>query len=401
VAWGVAVPVVTWDIHPRNADLSRTFDPLSRWQSLTLVERHNTPDAWTLTGPASVLSVFEPGMGCILDRDGEQITSGQLRSVRRWTDRSSRDQVELGFASDLAGLGGRVVQPTPGHVLSEGVSTFPDAYDARSGTVEDLILAYIDAHIGSGALVDRRLTSLVLPASLVRGGATSVTARFDNLGVLVQSLAEAGRLRVTVEHDETGGPHLALRITPVPDVSDNVRFGPAGSIATGLVTEQSFEIAAPTLTRAVVIAGGELENRAALRVVDEDAEALWNTVIEQTIDQRQTVEPAEMLRAAHEALDEGAGTVKVSFTVADGPDVQYRRDYAIGYRVGVDLEGLPDAVSDNVIREVTTTVSNQSGEPTERIQVVVGTPDASNQQTKSARQVAKALRRVTAIERST
>lgn len=393
----------SWDIHPRNPDLTRTFDPVSRWGKLVLVERHNVPDAWTLTGPAAALSLFAPGMGCILDRDGEQITSGDVRNIRRWTETDngrSVDLCEVAFQSDLANLGGRVVFPTPAHVLTTAVSTFPDAYDDRAATVETLILAYINAHIGAGAQVNRRLTGLTVPVSLGRGGGTTVTARFDNLGTLVQSLAEAGRLRVTVEHDEVGGPHLALRIAAVPDVSANVRFGPAGTIATGLITSQSFELTAPELTRAIVIAGGELENRSALQVIDADAEALWGMVLERTIDQRQTVDVAEMTRAAHEALDEGAGSVKVAFTVADGPDVVYRRDYAIGYKVGVDLDGLPDAVSDNVIREVTTTVENNPGQATETIQVVVGTPDATTSQTKTARQVARALRRITTLERS-
>ena len=396
---------MTWEIHPRNADLSRTLDPLSRWSSLTLVERHNVPDTWVLRGPADVLSVFEPGMGCILDREDEQVTSGQMRSYRRWVetqDGRSRELMELGFASDLASLGGRVIFPDEDKVLTTTPSTFTSAYDTRSGAVETVLLGYVSAHLGSLALADRRLAGLTLPTPQGRGGTTTVNARFDNLGVLVQSLAEAGNLRVTVGHSEDGGtPHLALAVEAVPDVSVNVRFGPQGSTAMGMVTAWSVEMTAPEVTRALALGGGDLAARVVSQHKDTDAESLWGAVSERTVDQRQTTDAAEMTRAAEEALASGAGAVSVAFTVADGPDVQYRRDYGIGYRVGVDLPGLPDAASDNVIREVTTTVSNESGQPTERVQVVVGTPDATTTQTRSGRQVATALRRVTALERST
>jgi hypothetical protein len=409
VAWGVAFAVVTWDIHPVQPDLSRLHDPLSGWSSLELVERHNVNDTWKVTGPASVLGVFEPGMGCILDRDGDQVTSGRVKDIERWTETDNgrqRDLMSVTFASYLAILGGRTVLPNGNHVLTASPTTFASAYDTRTGSVESLILQYAGAHIGSGSLANRRHTSLVMPTSLNRGGTTTVTARFDNLGVLVQSLAEAGRLRVTVQHDESSGtPRLALRIAPVPDVSANIRFGPQGSTAMGLITGQRLRLSAPEVTRAIVLAGGEKEARQVLQLIDAEAEAAWGTpdnpyIAEQTVDQRQTVDAAEMTRAAEELIAEGAGTVEAAFDPVDGPDVQYRVSHGIGYKVGVDLDGLPDALADNVVREARTIVQGEPGQATEQVRLVVGTPDATLQGTKQSRQVAKALRRVTTLERS-
>ena len=42
---------MTWTIHPRNGDLSRTLDPVSDYTSLDLVERCNLPGTWILEGP--------------------------------------------------------------------------------------------------------------------------------------------------------------------------------------------------------------------------------------------------------------------------------------------------------------------------------------------------------------
>jgi hypothetical protein len=397
--------VPSWDIHPRNADLTRTLDPLSRWSRLELVERHNVNDTWRITGPEDVLGVFEPGMGCILDRDGEQITSGDVSGLRRWSE-GGRRFAEVTFASDTAELGGSIVFPDPTHAVSETPSSFPVAYDVRTGTAEAIMLGLISANLGSTAIGNRRLTGLALPVSQGRGGTTRVTGRFNNLGSTVQKLAERGGLRVTVVHDEsTGTPRPLLKIDTVADVAANVRFGPADSTATGLIKNDSIELTRPGITRAIVLGGGQGVNRIIVQVIDEEAEALWSALIgkkfkrEVVIDQRQTTDTDELLAAAHDALANGAGVVKVSFDVVDGPDVVYRRDYGIGYRVGVDLPGLPDALSDNVVREVTTIVENRAGEPTEQISVVVGTPDATSQ-SKTARQVARALRRITDIERS-
>lgn len=405
MAWRVAVVVVTWDIHPRNPNLTRTFDPLSRWTELTLVERYNSPDTWVVKGPRDALEPFTtPGAGCILDRDGVQVTSGQAGNPRRYVE-DGREFLEVGFTSDLDELAGRVVLPLPSKVLTSTPTEIGADQDARTGSREALILAYVNAHLAAGATVGRRFTNLHLPASLNRGGTTNVESRLDHLGVLVQGLAEAGRLRVTVEHDEsTGTPRLALRITAVPDVSANIRFGPADTTATGLLASYSVDWEKPSCTRAIVVAGGEKEARQALMLVNADAEAMWGTpqrpfIREQVIDQRQTVDPVVMTDAAQRALDEGAGFVNIELEVMDGPDVKARTDYGVGYKVGTDLPGLPDALADNIVREMTTVVKSSPGEPTEKVTIRVGSPDAATQ-TKNARQTTQLQRRVTTLERS-
>lgn len=395
-----------WQILPRNADLSRTFDPISGWARLVLVERYGPPDTWAVTGPASALTAFTPGMGCILNRDGQQVTSGQLITLNRSavTDGNGRrvDTITAGFEADDGALDGRIVFPTPTHPLTPAISTFPTAYDLRSGTVEDLILGYTSASLSTGALTNRRLTRLRLPTSSARGGTTQVTGRLDNLGVLVQSLQEAGNLRVSIVHTEdVNGAWLDMVIEPVRDLSTNVRFGTAESTATGLISEWSYELAAPTTTRAIVAGGGDLAAREFLQLTDTAAETLWGIVAETVVDQR-NVDPTsvnklgELTRAGQEALAAGAGPVKVAFTPLLGPDLEYRRDVRVGDIVGYDLPGL--APAEDKIREATTTVSVEAGQATEQVSVVVGTPDAPA--TRTQQQTAKALRDINIIKRS-
>jgi hypothetical protein len=390
-------------------DLSRVHDPMANWSKLVLIERHNTPDTWSITGPPSIMQVYAPGSGCILDRNGEQITSGKVSKIDRGASKVDGRIVEsmtVSFVEDLKVVGGRVVFPTPSHNLTSTVSNFPDAYDLRTGAIETLIIGYIRSHAGDLAQVDRRTARLRVPASLGRGGTTQVSARLDHLGVLITSLAEAGNLRVEVVHTEDGsGSWLDLVIDEVSDLSDSIRFGSADSASAGIIDEWSYEISAPTTTRAVVAGGNTVSDdpttRDFLQIDSTAAEALWGDVVETLIDQRQ-VDPAsankqdELTRAAEEALEEGAGTVKVSFVPVLGPDLEYRQDVRMGDIVGYDLPGLEPA--EDKIREATTTVTIESGQATEQVSVVVGTPDAPS--SRDQQQTARALRAINVIQRS-
>ena len=400
--------MIRWEIHPRDANLGRTFDPLSTWEELTLVERYPDPHTWVLKGPASALSVFTPGMGCILDKvDGDttvQVASGQVRTIERAMEVDEDtgqivDAMTLGFISDRQDVFSRLAFPVPSKVLSTTPSTFSAAHDVRTGAVETVLLQYIAQNLGPAAPVtNRRLPSLVLPTTLGRGGTTTVSARMDNLGRLVSDLAEAGGLLVDVVHDEsTGTPRLLLTVDLVTDRSENVRFGPAETTATGSISSWSYSLEAPELTRAVVFSANELDAREATQFVDTAAETLWGRAREGLVDQRQTDDATEITRAGTEALEEGATPVTVEFTVMDGPDVVYRRDYFVGDRVGVEIPGLPEEVSDNVVREVTTTVRPNEAE---RVSVVVGTPGATTKSTKLAVRLNRALRKIALLERS-
>ena len=187
------------------------------------------------------------------------------------------------------------------------------------------------------------------------------------------------------------------------DLSDNVRFGTPDSTAAGLISEWDYELSQPTATRPFLGLGGDLMERDFMEVVDADAEALWGRVWELFVDQRGIAadsDPADKLaeatREADQALESGRGSVKVSFTPMLGPDLEYRRDVKVGDIVGFDLPGL-DPAQDR-IREAETTVSSETGKPTEQTSVMVGTPESASSRTQ--RQTAKALRSINVIQRS-
>lgn len=395
---------MAWDITPRDANLGRTLDPLSRWASLDLVERYGPPDTWVLTGPAAELAVFTPGMGCILDRDGEQVTSGKVRHIERKAeyddDGRLQDNITLGFIADTQQLWTRLCYPDPAHTITSTPSTFSVSHDTRTGTREALILAYTAANLGSTApVVSRRLTSLLVPADLGRGGTTTKKLRMDVLGDVVAELAERGNLRVRIVHSETSGtPRLLMVIDDVEDVSANVIFGsPDVARATGHVTSWGYTIENPQVTDAIAFSSGEQAARQATRLSDAAAISLWSERNEVLVDQRQTDDVDEITDALEDRLAEGATPTSVEFTVAPGGDTQFRTDYDTGYRVGIELPDLPQEVSDNTIREAHT---NVEFEQPEKLSLVVGTPGAQSASTKRAARLNRALKRIAMIERS-
>lgn len=399
--------IESWSIIPRERDLSRRYDPISGWSRLVLVERDHSPWTWTVTAPSEHLEVFQAGSGCLLYEGRKQVVSGRLTRIKRGAAYdSSRDKMvdttTLSFADDRMPLGARIIFPTPGHNLTATISNFPNAYDLRTGIIEDLIVGYIRSHIGDLAQADRQLSRLRVPASLGRGGTTQVSARLDNLGVLVGSLAEAANLVLSVEHTEDStGAWLDLRIQPVRDLSADIRFGDANSLSAGVITEWEYEISAPTATRPIIAGGGELAARDFLQLDDLDSENLWGMAFETLVDQRHVApdtvdKQAELTRAAREALVEGAGPTRVAFIPMLGPDLRWRRDLRIGDIVGYDLPGL--GAEKDKIREATTVVSAVEDEATVRTSIVVGTPDAPS--ARSQQQTARALREINVIKRS-
>lgn len=398
---------MTWTIWPREADLSREKDPVSVWTELTVVERYvsNGASTWVLKGPSEHLSVFTAGMGCILDEDDDFVVSGRAREFSRGYEADPEtgrlvDTMTLGFIGDDDEMWSRLCWPDPAHALTTTTSNFTAAHDTRTGPRETSLLGYIADNLGPAALVAvRQLPELLLPVSLGRGGSTTYEARMDVLGQVVAELAEAGDLDVRVEHDEsTGVPRLAVVVDEVVDVSADVIFGSSDAArATGIVSGWNHTMSSPEVTDAIVFAAGKLEAREAARFTDEAAVALWGRRREQLVDQRQTDDPTVMSDAAARALEAGAAPVSVIFDVTDAGDAIYRDTYRRGYRVGIELPGLPLEISDNRVREVVTEV-RQRRKPIRT--VTVGSPGATSIQPPSAARLNKALRKAAMLERS-
>lgn len=400
-----------WTLWPRDHDLVRRLDPLTGWTAMTLVERWNKPHTWTVTGPAGALEVLAPGMGMVIDRDGAQIASGKLRSLSRSasTDETTgawREEITAAFVSDADDPWGRIVLPTPGHALTNQVSTFPDSHQRLpGGPASQLLWQLFHAQVGAHALAHRRLDHVTFAPPPTLGRTLGNQAiRLANLGEALGELAAAGALALDFVHDEPvhGRAHVLATLRETRDLTDVVRFGNESALSTGRVSSWSYAMTAPEATDVILAAGGELEGRGFAAFANPDDASLWGRRREVLRDRRDLDwTEAENLPAIADAgvtaLADAATTAAVKFTIADGGDVTYRDDYQLGDLVAVDLPGLPGVFEAEPVREVTTVVT--AHEP-DRVTVVAGGGDHSATSTPAARKVARALHLVRSIERN-
>lgn len=379
-----------WLIEARAADLSR-FDVLTGWDGLTLVERDSLTGAWQVTGPIGQLRpLLAAGTGAVISRGGDQVMSGPVTGLERRGDGTAT----VSGVSDHVRLADRVVYPTP---AAEVWAQTADVYTA-TGARETLILNLINLNAGAGALAARRVAALRLPTTAGRGGTATITSRLDNLLTLAAQLAADGGLTIGVGQVEDGtGRHLDVTVRQTADLTATVRFGPPEEGGPGrLAADWSYAVAAPVVTRAIVAGSGTGVSRGFRERSAAAAETLWGRRVESVVDQRQTSNTAELDQAGDAALADGAGPTTVSATALDTPALGYRADWRVGDKVTVTLDGVDVA---NVVREVTTTVTVQSGQQTESVAPAVGTGDASKVTTPSQRALVGALRRLAALER--
>jgi len=381
-----------WMIQPRDKNLRRSYDPVKFWSSLTVVERHNVtgtdPGTWSVTARNEGLTgLLTPGNGMLLTRGDQLVMSGPITSIQRGATVSTVSGV-----SDLDVLNDRILFPDP----SSPITSQPAAYDNRSGPAESVLLSYVRFNAGDAARAERRVPRLRLPATLGRGRNVSIKGRLDLLGSTVADIAESGKLHVDILQGEDESPYLQFTLRTITDRTGNVRFGATSDFTGGVIGDGwTYTLNRPSVTDAIVAGGGQGQARLFVERVSAEAEATWGAKVESLIDQRQTTVASELADAGDDALSDGDEPVTVSFTITDSPDVQYRRDWFVGDKVGVFIDGLDLS---NLVREVTTTVQAQDGSPTETVSAVVGSRDSSAWTTKTNTRVAKALKSVRLLQ---
>jgi hypothetical protein len=383
--------VAVWSVRARTLDL-RLTDPV-RFTQLSVVERYNQPDTAVLQGTTHDLApVLVPGMGAVFYDGPTYRTSGVVTGVERHGDGTA--QVTL--TGDLVRLYDRVCYPDPGNAF---IAQTKD-HDVRTGAVETVLLGFINANAGPGAIVDRQVSRLRLPGSLGRGPAATVSARLDELGPLVARLAERANLRVRVVHTSpTLGNQgwVDVVVDAAPDLSVWARYGTPASGGPGLLSpDWEYGVGAPTATRIEVAAGGTGVARIFEEQGSPSSETAWGRRIERVVDQRQTTDVDEINQAGFDALVEGMGPTSVSVNIVDSAGARVGVDVPVGAVVAATLDGL---VVKERVREVTTTVQVQSGAPTVTVEPLFGSIDTTKQ-TQWQRQLTKILRRISVIERA-
>lgn len=361
----------------------RRLGEIDDFRSLSMPLRFNRVSGWEL-----VLDATSPGVelltltgGVIVERDGVTVLSGPVTgSVAR--AQGGRATVTFSGVDDTVWLERRLAAPVP-----SGPPYTAAAYDTRSGIAETVMRAYVENNLGPSAVAARRLARFSVAADGLRGTSVNGSARFASLLELLQGLALAGGdlgFRIV-----QSGEALLFEVYQPADKTATAIF----SVDFGNLLGYEFQQTVPAANYVYVAGGGEGTARTFVEGGDTASISTYQR-FEVFRDRRDTTDTVTLEQQRAETLDELQAKTALSIEPIDTDAVTYGRDYNLGDRVTVVIDGV--AVQD-VVREVLLTVTADAGEV---LRPVLGTPGASSPQVPDLfDSVRRTARRVSFLER--
>jgi hypothetical protein len=316
-------------------ELTDNFNNLGSWK-LSLASEHPLCD-----------TLRTPGSGIIVTGPSDVLLSGPMVSSEFASTPTDPDgTVSFTGVSDTVCLADALAFPQPSN--ADGASQ-TEAHDVRTGRVETVMHAYVNANIGPTAPAARRKTGLIMGTDLARGPIISQSARFPVLGNLLTEIALLGSLGFRVVQR---GSNLVFETYAITDRTAFVRL----DVRNGTLSGQKVGISPPGVTRAIVAGQGDLTDRQFLQVDNAEsiaAEADWGRRIEQFIDQRNTNDWTELQQAGDEALvDSGFTAINVQVVPMEDSQARFGKEWGLGDSlvVIVDDQELKSTVTGYVIK---------------------------------------------------
>ncbi|MFH8414352.1 siphovirus ReqiPepy6 Gp37-like family protein [Streptomyces collinus] len=302
-------------IRPEELQLEATdtFNNVGSWK-LTLVAEHPLCD-----------TLRTPGAGIIITGPDDVLMSGPMVTTEfASTPTDPAGTVTFEGVSDTICLADALAFPQPSN--PDGASQ-AQSHDVRSGPVETVMHAYVNANIGPGAPAVRRKAGLIMGANGARGPVINQSARFPVLGSLLSEIALLGKLGFRVVQR---GTNLVFETFPITNRTTFVRL----DVRNGTLAGQKVAVSPPGVTRAIVAGQGELAERQFLQVDTAEsiaAEGDWGRRIEQFVDQRNTNDWAELKQAGDEALQESGFTaVNVQVVPMEDSPARFGKEWGLG-----------------------------------------------------------------------
>jgi hypothetical protein len=382
-------------VEVRNSSLARVGQILeSDLVGSSFVPRFNNVGAWKILLRAShpMADILRtPGSGIIVTLAGTVILSGPTVTARSTKTSQDPEGVwEIEGSDDSILLANRVAYPTPS---TADVTAQTNDYDTRTGAAETVIKAYVNANIGPSAPVARRVPALAIQADSARGDTVTGKARFDRLGVLLESLAVTSGLGFTIDQN---GAVLTFRIFEPTDRSATIRM----DVENERLEKSEYAYARPTVTRVIVAGQGAGVDRTFVEVssvASLAAESDWSQRIEVFKDQRNTDDNGELIQAGDEILADGGMTVRsVSVSPSDDQTMRYGSDWGLGDRVTV-------VVGDEQVSQIVTEVAIVITKDGVKVGATVGDPkvaSAYDSESATAQTTVNQEERISSLERN-
>lgn len=293
------------------------------------VIRNNDLSTWSLTVDGNNVRSerFQPGWGIqIFDEFGNQVLSGPATEMKTVVSGDNKTRtITISGVSDDVFLADSLVIPNP----AAGATANSDLWKA-SGAAETVMRKLVNEQIGPSAPVDYKVPRLVVMPNQSRGKSVSVSERFTNILEVLQEQATVASLLFTVRQS---GQELQFRIGEARDLVKAVRL----TRHNGAVGEYTTERSAPEATEAIVGGVGAGATRKMWRVANPVGD--WGRRVTKFVDRQSTSDQNELQQAAENELENKGEQASVTFEANDIQRLRYGRDYVVGDKITVDLDG--------------------------------------------------------------
>jgi hypothetical protein len=364
--------VAVWRIFARDVANARQYE-VRAYTKLDARLTMNAPGAWTLEYPheAGLASVLDFRGGIVLTRDGETVFSGgEIRHRERRVEYGTFDEWRVGGPDDTGRLARNIVLPHAG----PGPYTLA-AYATKSGPAENIMRAYVRETVGETAYSTQQQRSINGFSSGVDGGigrTVEASPRFDTLMEVLQDVAERGGLDddnplyFRVLQDSANPSVLNFLVTVPVDRSREVVFARDRKNLLGYVEKEQ----APGANYVIVGGKGELEQQVTVEWGETSSinrygwtEGYLNKTNLDASTDLNDVAVAELIKSRPRSA--------VEITAIDTDAIQAFRDYGVGDRVTVILDG---SARTGIIRELSVSITRADHAVVKPFVVLDGTP---------------------------
>lgn len=335
-------------------------------QSWTFTERLHDTGTWSVTVPTRAIR-----------REAiATLNTGLLAGVALWDQRAKTrgtllfsgvhdgvtlnvsangDNLTIGGETDMSLLARRIIHPDPAKEIDQ--QTEVAYYKPGSGPAGVRIMDLVNASIGDEALPGRDMISSGVPLAI--GTNVSINERLSGLLEAVAKYAAAGGVCLQLRWDGS-------RVVPVvylPTTRDALLLSP---YARGVVSWTA-STKLPGANFAIVAGGGEGTER--VLQVEQYTKSVqkWGRY-EAVIDQRQSVDPAELEDAGRAYIAERIATGSVQVELSN---LRYRDEFELGDYI--PFVGADGEVATEQARAITYSLSEK--ETTPRLKLTVGASD--------------------------
>lgn len=299
----------------KEAELNPVYCDVGTW-SLKL--HRATPAAFALCNP---------GWGLVAARNGVVVASGPATDWSH-TFNADTNEVEISGATDDVWLTRRLVSPSPAET---GPPYIAQVSDVRTGPASTVLIGYVNANLGPGAVPARRKSNFTMAPDPVIGSTVKGEGRWDSdLLTLLQPLALTGGVGFRVARVGTG---MQFQVYTPTDRSATVKF------AVGLGNLQGFEYTskAPRVNYVFVGGAGTGTSRVVKEYPDDDSIATWERIEGPLVNQGSTSDPTQILQAALDAFEQDGEQASLSITPIETDDLRFGEHYFLGDKVSVQL----------------------------------------------------------------